>query len=56
MMGASSTVRKLLRSEMRRTYVGHFIWRGAVRESLLEKEARIFLSGKASFGKFWKLL
>jgi 2-polyprenyl-6-methoxyphenol hydroxylase-like FAD-dependent oxidoreductase len=48
--GASSTVRKLLLPEVERSYAGYVIWRGTVRESLLEEETRILLSGKVSFG------
>jgi flavin-dependent dehydrogenase len=48
--GASSTVRKLLLPEVGRIYAGYLIWRGTVRESFLEEETRIFLSGKVSFG------
>lgn len=48
--GASSTVRKLLLPEVGRIYAGYVIWRGTVRESFLEEETRIFLSGKVSFG------
>jgi 2-polyprenyl-6-methoxyphenol hydroxylase-like FAD-dependent oxidoreductase len=46
--GASSTVRKLLLPEVGRIYAGYVIWRGTVRESLLEEETRTFLSGKVS--------
>jgi 2-polyprenyl-6-methoxyphenol hydroxylase-like FAD-dependent oxidoreductase len=48
--GPSSTVRKLLLSDVERTYAGYVAWRGTVKESFLSEETKSRLGSNVRFG------
>ena len=52
--GPSSTIRKLLLPEVKRTYAGYVAWRGTVKESLLSEETRSFFGTKVGISPFEK--